>query len=376
LLKLDLADNRMNGTVPDSIGLLVLLKTLYLGNDMKSNAFVGPLPSSMSNLIHLEYLSLNVATLTGPMPDFSRLSRLEYCAFTPSQMCIVPEFVSTDSEYCVFSVLPECDAIQDCVILTEWLPRMFNVYTCCLVDGVTCEEDRIVILDLSSTKTGRKISGIIPIIIGDLDKLQRLYLQVNFIGGNLPLSMSNISSLQIVDISNNFLSEVLTFIPLFELIGIESNLGISLPIDLSTRIEPPTEAPDLSQNISNNESYINIPLIAGLSAGFLLIVLFVIAVVILFKRRDQGKESEIELRLLPKYSSPNKQIRLMSKINSGGFGVVWKARYKVEYVGFLHAPSMDFFFSPRSNSANSNQWHRPSLRASHPLTMTQPLPNG
>jgi hypothetical protein len=46
---------------------------------------------------------------------------------------------------------------------------------------------------------------------------------------------------------------------------------------------------------------------------------------ILLKRRKQGKETAIELKLLPKYSSPNKQIRLMRKLNSGGFGVVWEA---------------------------------------------------
>jgi serine/threonine protein kinase len=49
-------------------------------------------------------------------------------------------------------------------------------------------------------------------------------------------------------------------------------------------------------------------------------------------RRKQGKESDIELRLLPKYSSTNKQIRLMRLLNSGGFGVVWKARYKGQTV--------------------------------------------
>jgi serine/threonine protein kinase len=55
-------------------------------------------------------------------------------------------------------------------------------------------------------------------------------------------------------------------------------------------------------------------------------------ILILLKRRKQGKETEIELRLIPKYSSKNKQIRLMKKINSGGFGVVWKARYKGQTV--------------------------------------------
>jgi uncharacterized membrane protein (GlpM family) len=147
-------------------------------------------------------------------------------------MCIIPEFVSVNSN-CDFSVVPECGitVIPDCEILEAWLPNMFDVYFCCRVDGVTCEGDRIVILDILSTNTGRKISGIIPLSVGELDKLQQLYLQDNIIGGNLPLSMSNISSLQTVDISNNFLSGILPFHPSFELIGLASNWDLSLPSD-------------------------------------------------------------------------------------------------------------------------------------------------
>jgi serine/threonine protein kinase len=141
--------------------------------------------------------------------------------------------------------------------------------------------------------------------------------------------LSNISSLQIVDISNNLLFGVLPFHPAFKLIGIESNWDLSLPVGLAT-IESPTETPDPTQDI--NESIINLSLIIGLAAGALVLVLLVISVVILIQRRDQGKETEIELRLLPKYSSPNKQIRLITKINSGGFGIVWKARYKGQTV--------------------------------------------
>jgi hypothetical protein len=321
----------MNGTVPESIGQLVLLKEFYLGWEEDSNMFVGPLPSSMSNLILLETLYLNVATLTGPLPDFSRATLLTDCAFTPSQMCYLPHLVPVDSK-CDFTVLPECEMIPDCEILADWLPKLFDSYTCCQVDGVTCKEDRIVILDLSSIKTGIKISGNIPISIGELDKLQQLYLQDNFLEGNIPLSMSNISSLQKVDISNNFLSGVLPFDPSFKLIGLASNWDLSLSIDFPTLIESSTETPKSSQQNTNKEFNINIPLVVGLTTAVFLIILLIALIVILLKRREQGKETDIELRLIPKYSSQNKQIRLMNKINSGGFGVVWKARYKGQTV--------------------------------------------
>jgi hypothetical protein len=323
LLELGLSGNKMIGTIPVSIGKLTLLRQIYLGYETNSNMFVGPLPSSMSNLIHLEKLYLNVATISGPLPDFSLLTLLDDCACKPSQICFIPELVPVNSK-CKFSVLQEC--VPDCVILYGWLPKVFDSFSCCQVYGVTCEDDRVVILDLSKTKKRKLIYGFIPMSVGDLDGLKQLYLQDNILEGNLPLSLSNISSLQIVYISNNLLSGVLPFHPSFEIIGIESNWDLSLPIDLSTIIESPTETPDPTQDI--NESNINLTLVIGLSVGTLVLVLLVIAVVILFKRRKQGKETEIELRLLPKHSSPNKQIRLMNKINSGGFGVVWKARYK------------------------------------------------
>jgi serine/threonine protein kinase len=56
------------------------------------------------------------------------------------------------------------------------------------------------------------------------------------------------------------------------------------------------------------------------------------AVIVLRRRRKHGKDFGIELQLRPQYSSDNKKIRLLSIINSGGFGVVWKAKYEGETV--------------------------------------------
>jgi hypothetical protein len=190
------------------------------------------------------------------------------------------EFVPADSK-CDFEVLPECVMIPDCEILAGWLPNIFDAYKFCFVDGVTCKEDRIVILDLSSTRTGRNEKKHLrkhPQRIGELDNLQQLYLQDTLLEGNLPLSMQNISTLQIVDISNNFLYGVLPFIPSFKLIGLASNWDLSLPIDLSEITESPTEIPALSKNITTNENNPSLPFIIGISAGALVIVFLAVAV--------------------------------------------------------------------------------------------------
>jgi hypothetical protein len=231
---LDLSDNYMSGSLPSSIGRLVWLEVFFLSMDGGTNMFFGPLPDSMRNLVLLEELFLNVKTLAGPMPDFRGLTSLWYCAFVPSQLCRIPEFVPMDSK-CDFSVLPVCkDLVPDCAILAEWLPKLFDQYSCCQADGVTCEEDRIVILDISRGMTGEFIYGGIPTKIGGWNQLQELYLQGNILEGNFPISLANISSLKVVDITNNYLSGVLIFVPNFELIGIDSNLDLSLPYIKST----------------------------------------------------------------------------------------------------------------------------------------------
>jgi hypothetical protein len=323
-------ENFMDGPIPDSIGKLTSLTDLYLGWELNTNKFDGPLPPSMSKLVKLERIYLNVITLTGPLPDLSRLTNLRDCGFVPSGLCRVREFVPVNS-LCDFSVLPVCES--DCAILSEWLPGMFNPYACCQADGVTCEEDRIFILDLSKSNTGEYINGIIPISIRELDELRMLYLQDNLLEGILPLSMSSISTLQTVDISNNLLSGVIPFIPSFKLIGIETNLGLSLPGN-RTIVEETIEldSPIPERNDAEPSSF---PLILGVASAGLIILLLVMAVVIraiLLKRRKQGTETAIELKLLPKYSSLNKQIRLIRKLNSGGFGVVWEARYRGQTV--------------------------------------------
>jgi hypothetical protein len=325
LSTLDIADNYLGGTIPDSIGQLISLKKLYLGyEEPEDNIFVGPLPSSMSKLVLLEKLYLNVPTLTGAIPDLSRLIKLGDCSVKHSSLCRISDFVPVPNSRCDFGILPVC--VLDCKILAEWLPDMFDLNTCCQVDGVTCEDDRLVILDLSKASTGRNIAGAIPSFVNELAMLRELYLQNNFLEGNLPASLSTISALQIVDITNNFLSGVIPFLPTFDLIGVDSNPELSLPSESPLE----TQEPDVSSNVSESSS---VALIIGITLTVLLIILVPgIAVLILLKRRKQGKETDIELKLLPKYSSPNKQIRLMRKINSGGFGVAWEARYKGETV--------------------------------------------
>jgi hypothetical protein len=287
----------MSGPVPESIGQLVLLKNLWLGWDSTdTNTFVGPLPSSMSALVLMETLFLNVPTLNGPIPDFSKLTGLLKCDFLPSQLCRISQFVPGKSACSVeFEKLPACEMVSDCDILANWLPKMFDSYFCCEVDGVSCEDNRIVILDISSGTTGVKIDGEIPVTIKALDKLEELYMQDNLIKGNLPVSLATITSLKTVDITNNKMSGVIQFVPTFDLIGIESNFDLSL---VATAETPPVEPQNTIPDVESNG---NIPIIVGGCSAVIALIL----IVIFLKRRVKGKDSDIELQSLLSSSGGN-----------------------------------------------------------------------
>lgn len=89
LIKLELVDNGMTGTLPPELGLLSMLQNLILADneiegsipselsalrslkvlDLKSNKLNGSLPDNMGNLAALQYLSLmRNSDLSGPLP--------------------------------------------------------------------------------------------------------------------------------------------------------------------------------------------------------------------------------------------------------------------------------------------------------------------
>lgn len=71
-----MSSNKMNGAVPDSIGMLKSLKILTLSN----NNLSGNLPVSMGGLVALEELNLSSNKLNGPIhPSFGNMVNLKKC---------------------------------------------------------------------------------------------------------------------------------------------------------------------------------------------------------------------------------------------------------------------------------------------------------
>jgi hypothetical protein len=146
------------------------------------------------------------------------------------------------------------------------------------VEGVTCVDNRIVILDLETSITGVQIDGEIPVTIKSLEKLEELYLQDNLLKGNIPASLATFTALITVDISNNQKSGVIQFVPAFYLIGVESNSDLSL----DATAETPTVDP--KKIIPNDESSNNLPMIVGICVAVILSIL-----IVTFEKTHEGK---------------------------------------------------------------------------------------
>ena len=74
--QLMLSAKGLNGTIPESIGNLVNLTYLHLGNNYE---ITGPIPESIGNLVNLKVLMLAENKLTGTIPDaIKNLTQLEY----------------------------------------------------------------------------------------------------------------------------------------------------------------------------------------------------------------------------------------------------------------------------------------------------------
>jgi len=66
LLFLDFSNNKLSGKIPTSLGILVKLEALVLGN----NSLMGELPSTLKNCSNLIMLDVGENRLSGPIPSW------------------------------------------------------------------------------------------------------------------------------------------------------------------------------------------------------------------------------------------------------------------------------------------------------------------
>ncbi|XP_047266786.1 receptor-like protein 12 [Capsicum annuum] len=172
---LNLSNMDLTCVIPRELGNLTFLVSLDLGR----NNFHGNLPQEMSHLHRLKFLDLSVNSFSG---------RIEFIAFTGNSL---------------LGYLPNglCNGLP----ILKGLYLSYNKLHCHMPTSLSnCSQ--LQVLSLSKNEFDGRIHRIIPHEIGNLVNLVELWMARNQITGSVPISIYNISSLQILSLWQNNLS--------------------------------------------------------------------------------------------------------------------------------------------------------------------------
>ncbi|KAL2939664.1 hypothetical protein RDABS01_033822 [Bienertia sinuspersici] len=146
-------NNKLTGSIPDTLGLVSTLEAIRFDrNDLN-----GDLPPNIGNLTHVDELVMSNNALSGPIPDLSGMSSLQYLDLSNNT------FNATE--------------------FPEWLVSLQSLTTL-MMDGTNIE-------------------GQIPEDLFDIPQLQTVTLRNNRINGTFEIGSSYSKTLQLIDLQNN-----------------------------------------------------------------------------------------------------------------------------------------------------------------------------
>ena len=201
LTNLNLSGNHLNGSIPDSLTNMSLLKTV----DLSGNMFTGSLPEGLGNLTNLQSLFINQNdNLGGTIPEsVGNLTKLQYLDFSGNQLVgTIPDSLGRMVNLQYFNV----ERNQ----LVGTIPDSFtNLHQLYLIyakgNQLTSLPDSLggmaglQYVDFSANQ----LAGSIPDSVGSLGILAALSLQANHLSGNIPASLTNLINLAYINVSNN-----------------------------------------------------------------------------------------------------------------------------------------------------------------------------
>ncbi|GKV49158.1 hypothetical protein SLEP1_g55924 [Rubroshorea leprosula] len=245
LSNLDLSYNLLNGMLPPWIFTLPFLKGLYLNHnqfqgqinqfqqkslirlDLSNNKLQGSIPNSIANLVNLSYLDLSSNHFSDlVVSDIFSLQNLETIILSNNNLSLrmnvdanftLPKLTNVFLSSCNLSEFPiflrHSNGLQSLVVsknsihgnIPEWI----------------CEKDDLEILDLSHNNLIGKIPNCLSKSLSVLDLqanyfdgnipfgfpkgcgLRNLNLHGNQMDGPLPRSLVNCSKLEVIDVGNN-----------------------------------------------------------------------------------------------------------------------------------------------------------------------------
>ncbi|XP_017985362.1 PREDICTED: receptor-like protein 12 [Theobroma cacao] len=194
LKHLDLSYTSLSGALPNSIGNLVSLKDL----DLHQTSLSGALPNSIGNLVSLENLDLSFTNLSGALRNPIRnLRSLKYLSLSGAPLCpcslnLIRNLVSLEELH-----------LEACNISGIMLRSLGNYFSGQIPSSLT-NLSQLKWLDISDNQ----LEGSIPNEVTAFPNLIHLDLSFNFLNGTLPSSISQLVNLTRLDVSSNNLSGI------------------------------------------------------------------------------------------------------------------------------------------------------------------------
>ncbi|XP_058109121.1 probable LRR receptor-like serine/threonine-protein kinase At3g47570 [Magnolia sinica] len=228
LQELDVGDNCLSGSLPDSMGnLSTQLRILWLG----SNRIFGSIPSGIQNLVGLTTLRMEYNSLTGTIPiGVGKLNKVGRLSFggndlseeIPSSLGNITQLYLLDLfGNSLWGTIPS--SLGNCTLqfmylqnnnLSGTLPRsLFSIPSLTELRFENNSFTGYLPFEVSySNALGRfgvsnnKLSGEIPSSLGNCLGLEYLCLDGNLFQGSVPPTFSNLKGLRLLDLSRNNLS--------------------------------------------------------------------------------------------------------------------------------------------------------------------------
>jgi len=207
VMKIELNNNQLNGSLPTEISGLINLKRLYLSNNQLS----GSLPYEIGGLIELTELILENNQLSNSIPsEIGNLSNLKYLSLSNNKLTetIPVEIGNLDSLQ---------QLLLDHNLLISSIPREIgnlNSLTCLYLQnnqlsGIIPKEIGSLLNLKDFWLSNNQLKGTIPSEIGALIKLRSVNFSNNQFSGSIPVEICSLLNLEELDISNNQLTGVI-----------------------------------------------------------------------------------------------------------------------------------------------------------------------